>query len=159
MSRPIRWAVAALLSLAPLAGLTYAYPDWPADTGLDLWNVPSLHAEIEQRQQRDNELDAELRATEQRMACKNEIALDLVDGRITLREAIAAFRAANASNRYFSTVMRLRYPGASEDEMQAHNVLDTALGVLDDHPRRDEILARLGADIEALKAEWSATRE
>src|SRR5262245_51526027 len=150
MSRPTRWAIAALLFLAPLAGLTYAYPTWPTDAGLDLWNVPSLRAEIEQRHQQQNELDAQLRETERRMACKNEIAHDLIDGYITLREAIAAFRAANASNRHFVKIMRFRYPDASEDEWQARNALDTVVGLLDFHPRRDEILARLTADLEAI---------
>jgi hypothetical protein len=150
MSRSTRWGVAALLSLAPLAGLTYAYPDWPADTGLDVWNVPSLRAEIELRQQQHNELDAEFRQTEQRMAHKAEIALDLIDGHITLREAIAAFRAANANNRFFPTVMRLRYPHASDDELQARNALDTAAGLLDLHPRRDEILARLNTELDVI---------
>jgi hypothetical protein len=150
MSRSTRWAVAALLFLAPLAGLTYAYPEWPADAGLDLWNMPSLRSEIEQRQQRYDELDAQLRATEQRMACKNEVALDLIDGRITLREAIAAFRSANTNNRYFIPVMRYRYPNASEDELHARNVLDTIVGLLDRDPRREEILAHLYADLEAI---------
>src|ERR1051325_177408 len=108
MSRMTRWAVAALLSLAPLAGLTYAFPEWPADAGLDLWNIPSLRAEIELRQQRDSELDAEFHLTERRMASKKEVVLDLLDGRITTREAIVAFRASNADNRYFVKVMSLR---------------------------------------------------
>jgi len=150
MSRTTRWAVAALMSLAPLTGLTYAYPDWPADAGLDVWNISSLHAEIELRQQQDIELEVEFRQTEQRMARKAEVALDLIDSHTTMREAIAAFRAANANNRFFPMVMRLRYPHASDDELQARNAVDTAAGLLDLHPRRDEILARLNADLDLI---------
>jgi len=150
MSRPTRWAVAALLFLAPLAGLTYAYPHWPADAGLDLWAMPSLQAEIAQRQQLSTELDARLRATDHRMACKSEIALDLIDARLTLREAIVAFRNLNADNVHFVRVMRYRYPDAAEDELNARNVLDTVVGHLDFNPRRAEIIARLDSDFEAI---------
>jgi hypothetical protein len=79
MSRPTQWAVVAFLFLAPLAGLTYAYPAWP----VDLWDTPSLRAEIARGERQNEQLDERLRETGRRMACKNEIALELIAGHIS----------------------------------------------------------------------------
>jgi len=157
MSRSTRWAVALMLSLAPLAGLTYAYPEWPGDAGLDLWNLPTLRSEIELRQRQHDDLEAKLQATGRRMATKNEIVRDLIDGRLTLREAIVGFRAANADNPRFVPVMRFRFPDASEDELQARNVVDTAAGLLEHDPRRAVVLARLHDDLQAMRRDGIVT--
>jgi hypothetical protein len=87
------------------------------------------------------------------MACKSDIAIDLIDNRISLREAAVAFRAANADNPRFVAIMRLKYPNASEQELQARNAIDFAMGLLDSEPRRSEIRARFAAELEVLRHE------
>src|ERR1051326_2101455 len=116
MKRSTRWAAVILLTVAPLAGLTYADPQWPEEAGLDLWHAPALRAELDQCHQRRAELDAELRTVRVRLERKAEILADVIAGRETLQEAAREFRALNAANPDFVRVMRFRYPDCSEDE-------------------------------------------
>jgi hypothetical protein len=151
MSRPTRWAVVAFLFLPPLAGLTYAYPTWPTDAGLDVWSVPSLQAELERREHQREELDEQLQVITHRIACKNEIASHLITGRLSLREAAVAFRSANANSPHFTAIMRFKYPSATDDELHARNAIETAAWLLDDTTQRSELRARLDDDLEALR--------
>src|SRR5438128_1397708 len=151
MNRPTRWAAAALLCLVPLASMTYADPDWPADAGLDLWNVPSLRAQIDRWQRQGHELDDRLRATQRRLDFKNRVATEVLAGEMTLREAARAYRAANANNPQFVPQMRLVYLTGSEDELHARNVIGMIRGILERDRQQDEKVARFEKELQAMK--------
>src|SRR5690349_9198789 len=106
-----------------VAGVSLAHPSWPSDLGLDFWNVPSLKARLN----RDLDLAAHLDAQDshilQRIAVKEEIVNDLVGGRISLLDAAAQFRALNAGRRDYLEVIRLTYPGRTDDERMCRNVI------------------------------------
>lgn len=151
MKRTSRWAAAAFVSVAPLAGLTYAYPDWPADAGVDVWNAPAMRAEIDEHQRRRESLDEDVKATLERISRKSDIARELIDNRMSLAQAARESRAINSSNPAFLASMRLRYPDGREDELHARNLLLIANGLLDDRRDRDAVLARLRAELELLR--------
>jgi hypothetical protein len=113
---------AAALGLA-LAGVSVARPSWPADLGVDFWNVPALNARLKQHQQVAVALEYQDEQVMRRIAVKEVIVHDLIAGRISLVEAAAQFRALNAGRRDYLSVIRATFPGRTDDERICRNVI------------------------------------
>lgn len=59
-----------------------------------------------------------------RMAYKEQLVNGLLDGTYSLREVSSAFAEANHENETTLNVMRQTYPGATDEEKAAHNVIE-----------------------------------
>ncbi len=155
MKRSIRWAAVVSLFLAPLAGLTYAYPHWPEAASLDVWDAPALGAEIDQCQQRRDDLNRRVQLCQDRLARKLEITTDVIAGRMNLAEAAREFRRLNVTNPDFVRCMRYKYPDCPEDELHVHNLIDTVDRFLEQQPEHDRLLARLNAEYKLMRCDGS----
>jgi hypothetical protein len=106
-----------------LAGVSVARPSWPADLGVDFWNVPALNARLKRHHKVAVELERQDETVMRRIAVKEAIVADLIAERVSLVEAAAQFRALNAGRRDYLTVIRSTYPGRTDDERICHNVI------------------------------------
>jgi hypothetical protein len=84
-----------------------------------------------------------------RAARRRAVADDLVAGRTTLARAAAEFRALGEASPAYWGLLRLQYPGASDEECVCRNVLAGAEAALLGQPpaRRREVMGRLEAEL------------
>lgn len=150
MSRTTRWAVALVLILAPMAGFTFAFPEWPSQLGIDLWNAPSLLAEATRNQTRSDDLDVRLRDTMRRFAAKDELIVDVIAGRINLCQASLACRELYTPAEPILLSLRRHHPAGTNDELFARHVIYNVGLVLNGKPERETVLARLNAELSLL---------
>ena len=145
MSTP-RIAPLCLLLLAPVAA---AAPDWAAAVGLDLWNLPSLHSEVEHQLAKERNLDAEDEGIRQRIEIKETLVAELIAGQATLAEVTEQFLALNRSHPYYMEALRGTYSGATDEETVARAVVGFVNARLPNLPReqREEVTARLDAEL------------
>jgi hypothetical protein len=118
--RPLLWG---LLTLTVLTGAAFARPDSARHWGLDFWSVAGEQRAIEREKQFDKELTAQQTKALWRIAIKDKVTRDLVEGRVTLSEAVARFRQILAETPLVLEQMRYHDPGASDDELICLNVI------------------------------------
>ena len=113
---------------------------------MDFWNLSSLNREIEEDTAAGEEIDSAAAATMRRIAIKDEIVRDLIDGDIDLLRAAAQFRNLNAAYPEYLEVLHLQYPGRTDGECTCRNVIAYTAVVVAERPDRAEILKRLEAE-------------
>jgi hypothetical protein len=86
----------------------------------------------------------------QRIEAKEAVVRELIAGRVTLPEATARFMALNQSHPEYLRMIRENYPGSSDEEKTARNVIDYSLGRTDDRGERDRLGRRLNAELRTL---------
>jgi hypothetical protein len=99
--------------------------------------------------QREGALDRHLAASCRVLDAKNRALAELIDGRITLREAATRFRELNAQLEKDGEWGVIRFRVVSGEEALCRNVLAWAEAELWNHPDRSapaEVLARLKAE-------------
>jgi hypothetical protein len=121
--RPLTLTV---LAVALLAGAVSAAPAWTRGLRLDFWNVPTYQRDIDRELQIQEELTAKHVVSLHRIALKNEITQDLIQGRVTLPEAVERFRRMNEGMPVIRAQLLAAYPGQSEAECRYRNVIDYA---------------------------------
>jgi hypothetical protein len=91
------------------------------------------------------DLEARRAAVHRRIATKDELLSALVAGRLTLVQVAAEFLRLNAEDEAVAWVIRQRYPGATDEEKTARNVLDFLSVSVRDLPNgeRVRLMARL----------------
>src|SRR5262249_46846838 len=109
LSRLAAWGLVA----AGLTAVAVSFrPDWAADLGVDVWNVPAIQEQIARNLREQEALDRQGEAVHRRIEAKREIVTDLAAERLTLREAAARFRELNALPPDSLRHVRTSYPGA-----------------------------------------------
>jgi hypothetical protein len=148
-------AIAALVLIVPMAA-AIARPVWICTIGLGVWNVAALREQTKSSAMHNCELDAERSEVLQRIALKDELITNLIAGRSTLAAMTLQFMALNEGYPAYMSVIRDSYPGASDEEKMARNVLDFLSIRLAHEPtwRRLTLLARLETEFHALSAEF-----
>ncbi|MBA4062250.1 MAG: hypothetical protein C0501_00825 [Isosphaera sp.] len=151
---PRRLAALAALA-APAAGVAAAAvlrPEWSAAVGLDVWNVPALRAESRAEAERAEVLADEDQDIRRRIAVKEALVSDLIAGRATLAAVTARFVELNRARPEYVAAVRANYPGDTDEEKTARNVLEYASGRIAAEPpaRRAEVTARLRAELAGL---------
>jgi hypothetical protein len=111
------------LLAALLAGAARLRPDWVSGLGLDGSAPPDVRRQMEAERQRAALLDRRTEVVRRRLDAKNEIVGQLVDGRLTLAEAAAWFKALNESPADCPAVPHGEFPGASEGERLCRQVM------------------------------------
>ena len=80
---------------------------------------------------------------------KDQVARAVIDGRLTLVEAVARFRAINASRPANLPVRLDQYPGKTDEERVCREVISYVETRLPDQPETSAILARLESELQA----------
>lgn len=117
--------------------------------GVDVWNLPTLEKQLRADRQFLEALEVKESEVLHRMAVKESLIADLLEGRRTLADVTAEFRTLNAEQPELRWVIRNSYGCADEREATARNVLSYA-GVCrrsDDY--RTPAAARLHAEFAA----------
>lgn len=143
----------ALLAV-PLVALSVcaAHPGLCAALGLDVWNLPELRSRVEAERTEERELTAEDDDVRQRIAAKETVIADLIAGRIGLDAATERFAEMNAGRAHCLDAIRATYPGDTDEEKMARNVIaycETRVPAAE----RDELTARLEAELHQMLCE------
>lgn len=136
-----------IASCAAAAAVVLAvHPSLAQTIGADVWNVPSLKEQVRASAAEEDRLDGEDGEVMRRIAVKEAIIADLIAGRTTLADATARFVALNASRPHYLAALRETYPGATDDEKFARNVISFAVARVPAH-RRSELSSRLEGEL------------
>jgi hypothetical protein len=137
-----RW-LAAPSAVALVAVVVFTNPNRGAATGAADWEPAERTAEYAA-------LEAEQALVGQRIALKNELVTQLIDGRVTLEFVTAEFQRLNAASPVMLAVLRDQYAGATDEEKTARNVIEYTrhrFAPMTDDGRA--VLARLQAEFDA----------
>jgi hypothetical protein len=129
-----------------------ANPAWARSAGLDVWNAAELAREKEEVIEQGRELAAVDDEICRRIAVKEAVVRDVIDGRTTLADATAQFMALNEPYPANLRMIRETYPGSTDEEKTARNVICYTLGRVDDPDERDWVAHRLQEELQAVIA-------
>lgn len=104
-----------------------AHPTWASSIGADVWNVPGLEEELRVRADEANQLADQDEEIRHRINVKEVIIADLLAKRITLAEATEQFTVMNESRPQYMAMIRATFPGETDQEKIARNVISFAL--------------------------------
>jgi hypothetical protein len=146
--------VVALALVAPVV-VAAANPSLAAALGLDVWNLPDLREQAKAAAEEDRELTAHHGDVLRRIEAKEQAISSLIAGRGTLADTVAQFSALNQDYPEYAAVIRDHYPGSTDQEKLAWNVIDFTQARLVKLPlwRRCAVLARLEAELHSLPGE------
>jgi hypothetical protein len=140
------WWIIGLAVLAAGGGYLYKHS---ASRFEDTENRWSEDERYQQEVRRREALKAKLAEFPRLRAARNQIARELIDRRVTLAEAAARFRELDTKTmdpQMYSRVLKLRYPGATEEERICRKVIRHALEIVKQQP---DVAASLEARLEA----------
>lgn len=123
-TRPRRLTVAAS---AGVVALLAAHPTLARSVGADVWNYPAIDRQMRDASDEGERLEAEGEVVCRRIAVKEGVVAALLAGRATLADATASFAELNSSRPMAQSTVRALYPGASDREKTARNVIAYAL--------------------------------
>ena len=119
---------AVLVAGLLVAGVTLViHPTWAATLGLDVWNMPALEAQVRTSTEEGHRLDAEDEYVRRRIDLKDTIVHDLLAEKVTLAEATDRFAELNARCPRTEAAVREYFPGATDREKTARNVISFAV--------------------------------
>lgn len=121
-----RGAFIAVVVALSLGSVTLARSHWATDMGLDVWNLPQLKESAQEAETRMAELDEACGVVQQRLDVKDQLISDLIAERITLAQAVEAFREVNAENPRILELLKDRYNEADEQRVLVRNILEYA---------------------------------
>jgi len=148
MTRPRLFVAAvALVTL----GLLIGHPTLARSIGADVWNVPALNEQLRQSEDAREDLDAEDTEIRRRIAVKEALVAELIDGHVSLADVTARFLAINATRPHYMAAIRQSFPGATDQEKTARNVISYALARAP-AGTADALAARLNAELERMIA-------
>ncbi|AWM41686.1 hypothetical protein GobsT_72270 [Gemmata obscuriglobus] len=124
-TRP-RIVTAALFAVAFVA--LVSHPTLAQSLGADVWNVSNLRDQVRAATDESARLSAEDDTVLNRIAVKESIVRELIEGRATLTEATDRFAQLNAARPQALNAIRFAYPGTTDREKTARNVISFALG-------------------------------
>jgi len=115
----------------------------------NLGDFPKWGHALEEATEHAFALDAQQRAVHQRMESKNQVAWEVIAGRLPLTEAAARFRDLCSSSPYFNEERYLTFnPGVSDEERYCRVLIAWVRMVLYDRPEHArEVATRLEAEL------------
>jgi hypothetical protein len=135
-----------------LAGLASLAPHVAALIGMDVWALPRLHEEVRLGEQRQAALDEHDRGVRERLALRQRLIGDLLEGRATLSQTADRFRALNAEEPGLPAHVRDAFPGRTDEESICQQVLAFAqASVASDRPEAEPALSHLRAELQQLR--------
>ncbi len=131
------------------------HPTWARAVGADVWNVPALQNQLHAEANEDERLGEEAELVHTRIMIKEGIVTNMLAGRITLAEATERFTVLNASRPRYLDAIRKEYPGATDEEKMARNVIGYALPRVPAN-ERDTVACRMEAELGQMLAAGAA---
>jgi hypothetical protein len=123
----MRWLLrtAAVSSFVAALGAlgVFAYPSLANDVG-ELWHVMDDQERIRAAEESNSRIDREAFLIRERIALKDEVVRDLLDGRIGFDEAAERFAEMNRMQPSALKLVRLRFPGQTDEERAAWQLLN-----------------------------------
>ncbi len=83
----IRFTFCFAVIMSSFVGVSWAYPQWARDLGIDFWRLPELSCAIHQEEERLQHLKAEHAHVVERSKAKVAILEQLIEGKIDLKTA------------------------------------------------------------------------
>jgi hypothetical protein len=131
-----------------LLGWAKAQPGGLAGPAGDIGQIPDILSQIAA----DQQLGAELESKSVALHCANDrkqdIARELLEGRMSLAEAVNRFREIHKNLPIPWESMRKHYPGDTDNERFGRNVMSWVESEATDRPDQLEAVARLDAEFE-----------
>jgi len=151
------------LSLLPFGVLKVVVPVLALGAlGTEAWIALSAEEQEKQAGEIERELDLGAAELHQRHEAKQALVTDLTAGRTTLAEVTAQFMLLNYDRPACMDIIRRKFPGATDEEKMARNVLAFVDVMLSADPSIDRaaVRARLDAELASmLDPHPSPTRE
>jgi len=138
----LRLAGCATFAVLLITGGCALSPDLFVDLGLDWWNWPNSLRQHEADSERAEELTRQGQFVLEQIKAKNEIARDLIAGRLSLAEASARFSELPHPPLRMRELRQIYHGAASDEEIMRQHVLDWACQLLEEEPARAEALRR-----------------
>ena len=151
MTGLVRSTVGLGLVIALTAGVVHTLPAWLAGPGPKGESAWELGARLVYEDRRE-ELLSQVRASVlNRLARRQEIARDVIAGRLSLLEAAVGFRRLNEQCPDFAAAYRRGYPGATAEESLCRQVIYWVFNELEPKApdRAREVTSRLEAELES----------
>lgn len=144
-------AAAAVLVSAAVAA-AHAAPEWTAAAGLDFWNLPELEAEYRAAYAQYEQLEDQQQVLLDMTQANDRVAGAMIDGRLSLAEALAEFEGINRDRTGFYEILGTYAPeGAGNRELLGTFALRKARTLLRGDPTRAaEVIPRLTAEYRAM---------
>lgn len=152
LTRPlVRRLLLTLAALALSVGAASALsPGWVRSAGLDVWNVPRLERAVNEAAEQNRQLDEEDAEIRHRIREKEVLVAELIAGRTTLADVTARFLVLNHPYPEYTRMIRVSYPGSSDEERAARNVIAYTLPRVGDPSRRCAMASRLEAELQSI---------
>jgi len=152
LARPRMLTVALVL---PVFAVAVVHPNWAQSLGADVWNVPALNDQVREAANESNRLDAEDGDVRQRIELKETLIDELLAGRATLTETTEKFMTLNSTRPQYMAVIRASYPGETDQEKMAQNVISFVL-TRAPAERQDAVVRQLEAELRQMVARSGA---
>jgi hypothetical protein len=104
-----------------------AHPTLAQSIGADVWNMPALKEQVRAADAEDDRLTSEDDDVLRRIAIKDAIVAEMIAGRTTLADATDRFTELNTGRPRYLAALRDCYPGATDQEKFARNVISFAV--------------------------------
>jgi hypothetical protein len=142
MSSVVRLLVCVAAVVGVLAAVLLLQPVCLGSLGRDVWTWPESLRKLEQANQRLEELEDQDREVSRRQCARVEVIAALIDGQLSLKEAVARFRVLNEKNICVANNIPVAFPAATQDASVCLQVL--AWTEAEAGPERETaVLARL----------------
>jgi hypothetical protein len=119
-----------------------------AATRLDMWSISEMDRELKAENERSHEYEGVTEDSDRRIEIKQELVRQLISGRTTLAEVTAQFHYLNRARPDCMLGLRISFPGKTDEEMMAENVMAYATMQLADEPLSSRLSAEVRLDAE-----------
>jgi len=151
MTFPIRFILILTVIAGLAAGLFVLVPVGVVQLDLDLVHLPEWYRQCQEGKRKREEMEEAGKPMLRALYIKNRVTCELVDGRMTLRQATSIFRYLHETPPVDHTGM---FPGATPEEQYGRNVLMWARAEQSIYPKRVavRVVERLEAELQELLA-------
>jgi hypothetical protein len=142
MSQLLRLSACAALVAGCFAATWGTRPAVLRGLGLDLWEWPRWQNNLDAEHEREGELTRRWQISERREWMKTRICRDVIDGRLTVREAARRFAEMPDPPERLWEDLRLNFPEGTDEERMCRHVIEWAGDLPPKEPSRAEELRR-----------------
>jgi len=121
--------------------------------GLEIFQSQEHREEMKRHVEYGKQLDLIDNELRRHIRIKDNLIVELIEGKKTLPEVTTEFLVLNHSQAATMEVLRREYPGATDEEKIARNVIEYATADLDHSAcdQKEAVLARLEAEFEEMR--------
>jgi len=147
----LTYRFASVCLLIPVVALA-AHSELGATLAIDMVQSPSLREELKEDAEIRESLEVVNREIQRRIAIKEALIADLIAGRTTLAATTEQFLVMNQTRAEYMMIIRTSYPGQTDYEKTARNVIGYAEGELQQlsPEAQEKIRARLDRELRDL---------